>query len=620
VYKVGTVYAITGWLIIQVCDTVFPRLDLPEWTVTFVIVLVGIGFPVSLIFAWAFELTPEGLRRTEKIAPDQSISHQTGKKLNYWIIGALAAIIVFMGIERIWFATGQTTGTPAPGNASIAVLPFTDMSQNSNQQYLGDGIAEELLDYLARVPGLKVAPRTSSFSFRGDNVRISMIADTLDVSTVLEGSIRRVGDRINVTAQLIDAEEEDHLWSESYERSVDDIFAVQDLIARQIVQALKIQLGDRLNGRLVPEATDDPVAHQHVLRGRYYFALRDIDAENRQKAYEQYELATLRDPNYGDAWAGLGQVIAFSNPPLLDMENDEFLEKADSALTRALELSPDNPRALTAYALVCGEYQFDWAEMKSHLDRALEIDPFSAPAYHILSMFHTVTGDLKSAFEANRRARSIDPLNPTYDRFHGYIMAQSGEINKAHEIFDKYAEKTGQPLYGLNEKVTLALYSKDLETADELIREILKSFPEMEEYPDSAVINYDQALYIALTEGKSTLINKVPEPIKNNLQNPVFDESVNGLTAFRMFIVFYFLEEYDTALKALEHAYEQKTGLFAPMYLHAFLTPPFAFDQAFTSLPEYREFWNKPKLKELAELRKANGMEAGLPPRNGNSE
>ena len=135
-----------------------------------------------------------------------------------------------------------------------------------------------------------------------------MIADTLDVSTVLEGSIRRDDGRINVTAQLIDAEEEDHLWSESFERSVDDIFAVQDLIARQIVQALKIQLGNRLNGRLVPEATDDPVAHRHVLRGRYYFALRDLDAENRKKAYEQYELATLRDPDCGYLLAQSGDI------------------------------------------------------------------------------------------------------------------------------------------------------------------------------------------------------------------------------------------------------------------------------------------------------------------------
>ena len=243
VYKVGTVYAITGWLIIQVCDTVFPRLDLPEWTVTFVIVLVGIGFPVSLIFAWAFELTPEGLKRTSTVPESKTITRRTGKKLNYWIIGLLATALLFLGVERIFFAESTLLeGSDRPGpNFSVAVLPFDDMSMEGDQEYFAHGISEELLNSLAQVRGLQVAGRTSSFQFKGENPDLKEVGHKLGVDHILEGSVRKAGDQLRITAQLIKSEDGFHVWSNTYDRdyTIDNILDIQTDISQQVLQELQ---------------------------------------------------------------------------------------------------------------------------------------------------------------------------------------------------------------------------------------------------------------------------------------------------------------------------------------------------------------------------------------------
>src|SRR5947209_9728933 len=233
VYKVAVAYAIVGWLLIQIATQVFPVLEIPNWTVRLVIALVAIGFPIALILAWAFELTPEGIKRTEAAAPGP-IRHRA------WIyivtIAAIASLALF------FFTRSRSAPGDVATSKSIAVLPFVDMSQTKDQEYFCDGISEEILDALAKVEGLRVVARTSSFAFKGRNADVSEIGQKLNVGNVLEGSLRREGNRVRITAQLINARNGFHIWSETFERELQGVFAVQDEITRSIVDALKIKL------------------------------------------------------------------------------------------------------------------------------------------------------------------------------------------------------------------------------------------------------------------------------------------------------------------------------------------------------------------------------------------
>ena len=227
VFKVATAYAIAGWLIIQVVTIIEAPLALPDWFDTMVIVLLGIGFPLALIFAWAFELTPDGIKKSVEVEQQVSIRSQTGKKLNGLTTAILIAAVVFLLVERVFFAPhamqeeiAELTTLPTPEAASIAVLPFADMSAEGDQEYFSDGLSEELLNALAKLKKIKVAGRTSSFKFKGENQNLSVIASELGVNHILEGSVRKAGGRVRITAQLVQARDGFHMWSQSYDREL----------------------------------------------------------------------------------------------------------------------------------------------------------------------------------------------------------------------------------------------------------------------------------------------------------------------------------------------------------------------------------------------------------------
>ena len=260
VIRVAVAYAVSAWLLIQVSDTVFPMLKLPEWTATFVAVLLIIGFPIALIFAWAYELTPEGIKLEKHVVRDESISHLTGRKLDFAVIATLVVALGYFAFDKfvldpsrdaelmqttaeVVIEQATETGKSGIPDKSIAVLPFVNMSSDPEQEYFSDGISEELLNVLAKIPGLRVAARTSSFQFKGENRDIIDIGQQLNVALVLEGSVRKAGLQIRITAQLIDARNGFHLWSETYDRELENIFAVQDEISAAIVGALKEHLG-----------------------------------------------------------------------------------------------------------------------------------------------------------------------------------------------------------------------------------------------------------------------------------------------------------------------------------------------------------------------------------------
>ena len=316
VVRVAVLYGLAAWLILQVADVLVPALGLPDWVMRFVALLLILGFPLVLIFSWVYELTPEGLKKQHEVDLNQSITHETGRKINY-VIGALAVLaIVVVAVERfiprtapIPAATDAASGASpvqAPLQAaakSIAVLPFADMSAGKDQEYFADGLSEELLNLLAKLPELRVIGRTSSFQFKGRNEDLRVIGEKLNVAHILEGSVRKSGEKVRITAQLIRAADGSHLWSETYDRTLDDIFVVQDDIAGEVVKALKLTLlGTALTTRSKPQ---DSEAYNLALQGRFFVERRG--QKDLERAVEYFRQARERDP---ELRPGLGGPIA----------------------------------------------------------------------------------------------------------------------------------------------------------------------------------------------------------------------------------------------------------------------------------------------------------------------
>lgn len=385
VVRVGIAYALVAWVTLQGVDFALDVIDAPNWIMQLLVALAAIGLPGVLLFAWIFEMTPEGLKRESEIDRSQSITADTGKKLNYAIIGVLALAVVLLATRQFLpapsaeapAAAGETASLPA----SIAVLPFEDFSADKDQEYFSKGIAEEILNLLAKTDALRVAARTSSFAFAGSEVDIREIGRKLDVGTVLEGSVRKSGNTVRITAQLINVEDGYHLWSESYDREITDVFKIQDEIAAAIMASLRVHLLGEEKALMVSERSDNVDAWSAYLIGRERLAQRtqaDIEA-----ARAQFEKALAMDPEFAPAHALLAHAW-------LLLEQDRFggedIEQKDvdavitPHLEQALRLAPDLPEAVAIKGLHdLRRYRYDAA--RTAFDRAITLNPNYALAY-----------------------------------------------------------------------------------------------------------------------------------------------------------------------------------------------------------------------------------------------
>ena len=311
VFRVGAAYAVSAWVLLQIFDVIGEILELPAWGGKMILAMLIIGFFLALIFAWAFELTPEGLKRESEVDRSQSIAPQTGRRLNTFIIATLAVVIVLMAVERLYFAGGVTSTAPGSGaeahidaRKTIAVLPFADLSQAQDQEWFADGLAEEILNALVRVPDLSVAARTSSFAFKGANKDISGIAAELGVAHVLEGSVRSSGDRIRVTAQLIRASDGFHLWSQNYDRDVADMIGIQEDLASSIAMALETSMDPEALAQMAQAGTRSVEAYREYLHGLQLQTEAFVQSESPEDlraAYEYFERARAIDPGFAEA-------------------------------------------------------------------------------------------------------------------------------------------------------------------------------------------------------------------------------------------------------------------------------------------------------------------------------
>ena len=318
--RVAILYIVVSYVALQVFELFFHLLDLPSWVGRVVVLAVVVGFPVVVIFAWVYEVTPEGLKPTAEVAPQHSIRHHTGKRLDRAIIALLAIALAYFVLDKFWLskhvstAAGTVSNERIPTTAavtvsdkSIAVLPFVDMSEKHDQEYLGDGMAEEILDLLAKIPGLTVIGRTSSFSFKGKNEDLRTIGSKLNAAYLLEGSVRKSSDQVRITAQLINTRTGTHEWSETYDRPIGDVLKLQDAIAATVVRELQITVAPEI---LQPRATNKNAdVYDLILRGRH--ASDRANREGQDDALTLYRQALDRDPTSAEVEAELGQVYAY---------------------------------------------------------------------------------------------------------------------------------------------------------------------------------------------------------------------------------------------------------------------------------------------------------------------
>jgi TolB-like protein/Tfp pilus assembly protein PilF len=450
VFRVGAAYLVVGWLLIEVADTVFPRLGLPDWTVTLVIAMLLLGLPLALFLAWAFELTPEGVKRTEDVAQDASVTPQTGRAIDRLILVGMVVVVAVIVADRFLFkddgretplpveqvAEGPVT-TPAPaatdtagqpGASSIAVLPFTDMSAAGDQEYFGDGLAEEILNLLAGVRELKVSGRTSSFSFKGKDTPIPEIGRALGVAHILEGSVRKAGERVRITAQLVKAEDGFHLWSETYDRQLADIFAIQDEIAGAIANALQLRLVGQVAGTGNLEAYDLYLQARTLI---YKRTLRDL-----QEARGLIDRALALDPDYAPALAASGELWQLLSDGVSSYGDIPVLQ-ADAAarrdLERALRLDPDLADAHAALGLLSMSLG-DYAAADAHLARALAINPSLTSANNWRALNYASSGRARDAVSAAREFAERDPLFVVNQANLMYYLAMTGDFAGAEEL------------------------------------------------------------------------------------------------------------------------------------------------------------------------------------------
>jgi len=414
VFKVGAAYLVLGWVVMQVTGLVAPALHLPEWTLSLVTWLGVIGFPFALLLAWAFELTPDGLKRSEEVDPAESVTRHTGNKLNRMIAALLVAAVGFV-IYQQWAFTRSGASQSAPAgkaqslsglHESIAVLPFVNMSSDPEQEYLSDGIAEELLNALARISNLKVAARTSSFAFKDEQSDIRKIGETLGVSTVLEGSLRKSGTRLRITAQLIDVQTGYHLWSETYDRELDDVFAIQDEITGNIVKALKVHL-DTGEAAAVTN-TNSTEAYDAYLKGRHQLHQRTRDSIELAENY--FEQATALDPDFALAWSdkALAAVLLIGYG---DSDTLQAHARARTLLSRAQAIDSTLAEALAVEGLMLlNELRFELA--LGFFDRAIAAKP-SVGEFHLWRS-HALMGEarIREAQQSLLTALPLDPLHP----------------------------------------------------------------------------------------------------------------------------------------------------------------------------------------------------------------
>lgn len=441
VFRVAGLYLVAAWLAVQVAETLLPTFGAPGWVLKSLVVLLALGFVPAVVFAWVFEITPDGVKRERANERRERGADRAARRLDIAVIVLLLVAIGMIAFHarrdgrtppetqsRADASDGAAAAASSAAPRSIAVLAFANLSTDKDQEYFADGISEELLNLLARIDGLKVAARTSSFKFKGTVADIGEIGRALGVETVLEGSVRRAGDQVRITAQLIKVDDGFHLWSQSYDRRLENILAVQDEIAGAIVDQLRLKLDLR---RENPGRTESVAAYDLYLRARQL--ARAPTRDGLLQAIELFEQALALDPDYAAAHAGVAEAWVWLED-YGGYTGEIAFPRAERAATRALALDPDSPEANTAMAFVQRRYYDDPAKARASYERTLAANPNYAVGYVLYGDTLRDLGEPRRMIEVHRRAVELDPLSAFYRSRLANRLMINGRVDEARAV------------------------------------------------------------------------------------------------------------------------------------------------------------------------------------------
>jgi len=557
VYKVAVAYAIVGWLLVQIATQVFPFLEIPNWVVRLVIALVAIGFPIALLIAWAFEITPQGIERTEVA---DTMPAAPGQKKHAWIyvaiVGAVLSIGLFM-LGRYGFREKNSLSNESLAK-SIAVLPFESLSEDKSNAYFAEGVQDEILTRLAKVADLKVISRTSTQRFKSAPADLREIAKQLGVTHILEGSVQKAGDSVRVNVQLINALTDVHLWADTYDRKLTDIFAIESEIAKNVAENLKARLNGRAEEVLAARPTENPEAHELYLKGRYFWNRRST--ASLRKAGDYFQKAIDLDPKYALAYAGLADVHSLV-PVYAGTAPQDDVPKALAAARKAVELDDRLAESHTSLgnALV-SSVQLKAAE--AEFRRALELNPNYATAHQWLAECLFGQGRFSESLAENERAHELDPLSLIINASYASSLAGAGRYEEAV----KQARKT-------------------LDLDPELVpgHEILGQIYEDEGKLNEAIIEYSKANELGPTPSNFAMLAHAYAKTGRMGETRKILDKLSDLSgqqyvgSYPLAIVHLALGEKDEALRLLEQSFVERDillqGLFGSIKIDKRLDP-----------------------------------------------
>jgi TolB-like protein len=479
VVRVAIAYAVAAWMLLQIADLVLENIAAPPWVIQVMMLVILMGFIASVVIAWAYELTPQGVKRQADVDLDHSITAATGHKLDRIIIGFLALAVVYFIYDKSTTsqlspvepaslvgekAAGASEPDAKPDTApSIAVLPFVNISPDADQEFFSDGISEELLNLLVKVKGLKVASRTSSFTYKGSNLNLADIAAELHVDYVLEGSVRKSDNRVRITAQLIDAASDRHLWSDTYDRELTDIFGIQDEIANAIVAALSAELGILQDTPVisVATATENLDAYELYLKARSLFLAR----QQLEESVTLYERAVELDPEFARAWEGLAAV--YSVVESWGIMGRDWDSLAMQAAKRALELDSGLSTPWAVMGQIAKSHG-DYISSMANADRSIQLDPANATNYLWRGIGYSILGFHTESIADFKHCLEIDPAyaNCKSHLALAYMIVNENEL--ALSLIEQVA-KYGITVLGFHSQFLQRLISMDHRLAATLI-------------------------------------------------------------------------------------------------------------------------------------------------------
>lgn len=428
VFKVGAAYLIVAWLAVQAASIGFPAFDAPPWALRIFILIALLGFPIAVVMAWAFDVTREGVKLD---------AGTSGSKRLF----AAAAVLVVLALG--WYFYGQPSfrkgdaATPTTATQkSIAVLPFANMSADKNDEYLSDGVSEELITALSKITGLQVKARTSSFAFKGKNEDIQKIGELLHVTHLLEGSVAKAANKLRITAQLIQASDGNHLWSDTYDREMQDIFAVRSEVAQKVAETLKIRLLGEEKRKIDKKPTENLEAYNLYRQGRFYSD--KLSEGDLKKAIPFFEQAIAKDPRFALAYAGIADNYVLAADTYIAPR--EAFSKAKEAAQKAIELDDSLAEAHASLGFVHFHYDWDWAAAEKECRRAIELNPQSAQSYMIYTHYLAGIGRFDEARTFGARGLELDPLSVSTHFFLGWSALFAGRNDEAIAKLSKAVE------------------------------------------------------------------------------------------------------------------------------------------------------------------------------------